>query len=157
VWAYPVSTSIGLLSGLRCFAKTSNRNYGEVTSAAHVVRAQFSTSHPPAPSTDLPTHLSMDTPLPVTPLDCITDLLEASISRGLLDAVSSPDKQRIRWCSGHNMESLWTPDIRRYHGTCQVGLGKTTNCFSTYGRSWGPNRTPPGYQATEVSTLQHAE
>jgi hypothetical protein len=66
----------------------------------------------------------MDTPLAVTPLDCITDLLEASFSRGLLDAVSNPDdKQRIRWCSGHDMEMMWTLDIRRYHSICLAGLG----------------------------------
>lgn len=85
----------------------------------------------------------MDTPLAVTPLDCISDLLEASVSHGLLDAGSNPDdKQRIRWCNGHDMESLWTLDIRRYHGIYLAGLGKATNCFSPDGRSWGPNRTP---------------
>jgi hypothetical protein len=95
----------------------------------------------------------MDTPLAVTPLDCISDLLDASVSRGLLDAGSNPDdKQRNRWCNEHDMESLRTLDIRRYHGICLAGLGKATNCFSPDGRSWGPNRTP-GYQATEVPTL----
>jgi hypothetical protein len=131
-----------------------SRSHGEVTSATRLPTwpAHSSaplTTHHPSPS---PTHTCLwihhwysPPPTPWTALPtrlkhhflavCLTQSVTLTTSTESAGAVDVIWKGCGRWISDAIMASAWQD------------WKKTTNCFSPDGRSWGPNRTPPDYQA----------
>jgi len=77
----------------------------------------------------------MDTPLAVTPWTALPNCLQHQFLAVCLMQSATLTTSSV---SADAEEMIWkgcTLDIRRYHGICLAGLGKTTNCFSADGRT----------------------